>query len=93
MHNVIHVDEMAGRFPRYAVRVEAQMVEGLDLTSEPWVQKRPIDWLVREAILSGTYEPLLVWIITLLARVSELERELKKAESWWERASQPRERL
>ena len=33
------------------------MVEGLDLTSEPWVQKRPIDWLVREAILSGTYEP------------------------------------
>jgi hypothetical protein len=36
---------------------------------------------------------LLVWIITLLAGVSELERELKKAESWWERASQPRERL
>jgi hypothetical protein len=36
---------------------------------------------------------LLVWIINLLARVSELERELKKAESWWERASQPRERL
>ena len=33
------------------------MVEGIDLTSEPWVQKRPIDWLVREAILSGTYEP------------------------------------
>ena len=33
------------------------MVEGIELTSEPWVQKRPIDWLVREAILSGTYEP------------------------------------
>jgi DNA-binding GntR family transcriptional regulator len=33
------------------------MVEGIDLTWEPWVQKRPIDQLVREAILSGTYEP------------------------------------
>jgi len=36
---------------------------------------------------------LLVWIINLLTRVSELERELKKAKFWWERASQPRERL
>ena len=45
------------------------MVDGLTLTSEPFVQKRPIDRLdarkapaavagqIREAILGGTYEP------------------------------------
>ena len=45
------------------------MVEGLNLTAEPFVQKRPIDGLdarkapvavaeqIREAILGGTYEP------------------------------------
>ena len=45
------------------------MVEGLTLTSEPFVQKHPIDGLdarkapvvvakgIREAILGGTYEP------------------------------------
>jgi DNA-binding GntR family transcriptional regulator len=45
------------------------MVERIDVTSEPWVQKGPVDWLnarkasvavakqIREAILGGIYEP------------------------------------